>query len=120
MGGLKPCPISPPRVALLPTNPQVIFYDVHISHYNDSSLNRLWSQHIQEYILKPGDYVDDQPNSNGQILKLKNLYANARMNWVMKHGTIKFTTAHMNNAIFETWEAKKLPYASITHYYFKK
>ena len=59
-------------------------------------------------MLKAGDSVHDQPNDNGPNMKLNNFYGNARMNWMRHHGTLKFTSAHMNSVLVETWEAFKL------------
>ena len=56
----------------------------------------LRSHKIQSFVLKVGDSIYDNPNNNGPNLKIKNLYVNARMNWMMNHGTLKFTPSHMN------------------------
>ena len=80
-----------------PLNPQVLFYDVRTSHFDDRALNVLRIKHIQYFILKAGDYVYDQPNNN-----LKNFYSNTRMNWMRNHGNLKFTPPHMNYILVET------------------
>ena len=36
-------------------------------------------------------------------MKLKNLYGNAGMNWMMHHVTLKFAPSHMNYFHVETW-----------------
>ena len=101
-------------------NIQVIFYDDHGSHFDDREFIILRSRHIHSFILKAGDYVYDKQNNNGTNLKLNNLYGNARMNWMSKHVTLKFTIAHINSIIVETWEYLKTPSTTITQEYFKK
>ena len=64
--------------------------------------------------------MHDQKNDNGPNMKLKNLYGNARMNWMIHHGTLAFTPAHMNSALVATWEAFKLSTATITQKSFKR
>ena len=63
--------------------------------------------------------MHDHKNDNGPNMKLKNLYGNARMNWMIHHGTLKFTLAHMNSALVATWEAFRLSTATITQKSFK-
>ena len=60
------------------------------------------------------------PNKNGPNTKLKNLYGNAKMNWIRNHGTLKFTLTHINYFLVVTWEAFKILSATITKNYFKK
>ena len=85
-----------------PLNPQVLFYDGHYINFGDSSSNILWSHHIQSFILNSGDSLHYHPKYNWPSLKLHNLYDNARMNWMRKHGTLNFATAHMNAVHVET------------------
>ena len=101
-------------------NTQVLFYDGHDIHFDDRSLNILWSHYIQSLIIKSGESMHEQPNDNGPKLKPKNLYGNERMNWMGKHGTIKFTPYHINYALVETWEALKPSSTTITQKYSKK
>ena len=61
-------------------NIQVLFYDDHVSHFDVRALKIIWIHHIQSFILKVGDSVNDQPNDNGQKLKLKNMYGYTIMN----------------------------------------
>ena len=67
-----------------------------------------------------GDYVHNQTNDNGTNMNLNNLYANERMNWMRHHGTLKFTSAHMNYVLVATWEAFKFSSMTITQNAFKK
>ena len=53
-------------------------------------------------------------------MKLKNLYGNAGMNWMMHHVTLKFAPSHMNSFHVETWEYLKLSSATINQKAFKK
>ena len=75
---------------------------------------------MQHFILEAGDSMHYQPNNNGPNKKLKNLYGNARMNWMIHHVTLKFTPANMNYLLIETWEYFKLLSAKICQKYFKK
>ena len=101
-------------------NIQVLFYDSHYIHFYYRSFNILKSHHIHSFTLKVGDSVNDQPNNNGPNLNLNILYGNVIMKWMRKHGTLKFTPAHMNSVLFEKWESLKISYATITQEYFKK
>ena len=85
-----------------PINTQVLFFDVHDRNFDDRSLNNLCILQIYSFILNPCDSMHDQLNNNAPNLKLKNLYGKARMNWMRKHGTLKFTTAQMNDIFVET------------------
>ena len=103
-----------------PLNTQVIVYDGHGSHFDDRALNILLRHNIQYFIRKAGDSMYDQPNDKGPKTNLKNLYGNARMNWMRHHGKLKFSPPHMNSVLFETWEAFKPSSITITRKYFKK
>ena len=61
-------------------NPQVLFYDDHISHFYDRLLNILHNHNIQSFILKSGYSVYDQQNYNGPKSKINNFYGGTRMN----------------------------------------
>ena len=86
-----------------PLNTQVLFYGGHDIHFDDRVLSIFCRHNIQYFILKAGDFVHDHPNYNGPNMKLNNLYGYARMNWVIHHGTLKFTPSHINSILFETW-----------------
>ena len=106
-----------------PLHPKVLFYDGHESHFDifdNRSLYIIQRHHIQSFVLNLGDSVHYQPNGNGQNLKLKNLYANLRMNWMRNHGTLNFTLPHMNYVLVEKWEAFKISSKKITHKSFNK
>ena len=64
--------------------------------------------------------MHDHPNDNLPNTKIKNLYGNVIMNWTIHHGTLKFSLPHMNSVLVETWEAFKIPSATITQKAFKK
>ena len=52
-------------------NPQVLFFDVHDSHFNDRAIHILQYHHIYPFIIKAGDSTNDQPNDNGPNLELR-------------------------------------------------
>ena len=87
-----------------PLKLQVIFYDDHDIHFDDRALYILRRHHIQSFILKESDSIHDHPNNNDPNTNLNNFYGNARMNWIRKHGTLKFTLPYMNSVLVETWE----------------
>ena len=84
-------------------NTQVLFYDIHDSHFYYREINIHLSHHINPFIIKAGDSVNDQPNYNGPNLNMKGLYGKSRMNWQRHHGTLNFTNAHMNYILVEIW-----------------
>ena len=79
-----------------PLNLQLLLYDGYDIHFDDRSLNILWSQHIQYFILNLGDSINDQTNNNGTNLKLDNMYGNKRIKWTSNHGTLKLMSAYIN------------------------
>ena len=83
-------------------NTQVLFCDFHGRIFDERALNIIRRHNIQYLISKEGDYVHDQPNDNDTKMKLKNLYGNVRMNWMMHHQTLKFSPPHMNYILVET------------------
>ena len=101
-------------------NPQVLLYDGHEIHFDDMELEIICRHNIQYFILKAGNYVHDHPKDNGPNMKINNLYGNAIMNWMRHHGTLKFTRAHMNSVLIETWEAFRLSPVTINQKGFKK
>ena len=86
-------------------NPQVLFFDVHDSHFDDRATHILQSHHISAFILKAGDSVNDQPNDNRPNIKLKRYYGLAKIKWQRQHGTMKFTPSHMNSVLVEMWHS---------------
>ena len=54
--------------------PQVIFFDVHDSHFDDRATHIIQYHHIYQFILKTGNSTNDQPNNNCPNLKLKIYY----------------------------------------------
>ena len=85
-----------------PFNTQLILYGDYDIHFGNRALDILQSHHIQDFILKGGDLVHNQPNDNGPNLKLVNMYGNSRMNRMRKHGTLKFITTHTNSVLVVT------------------
>ena len=80
-------------------NPQVLFFDVHDSHFDDRATHILQSHHISPFILKAGESTNDQPNDHGPNLNLKRYYGIKKLKWQGQHVTMKFTPAHMNSAL---------------------
>ena len=121
MDGLDTCTIYPPAMCCSSTfNPEVIFYNFHRIHFGNRALNILQIHNIQYFILKSGGSVHDQTNNSGTKLNLNNMYGNARIKWMRKHGTLKLIPAHMNAVLAEIWEYLKISSASITQYDLKK
>ena len=60
-------------------------------------------QNIQPFILKTGNYVNDQPNGNGPNYKLKHLYNDVKSTWMIKYGTTKFLSHHTKSILVESW-----------------
>ena len=48
------------------------------------------------------------------------MYVDARINWMRNNETLKFTTAHTNAILVETWEDFKISSASMSHDAFNK
>ena len=86
-------------------NPQVLFFDIHDSHFDDRDTHLLLSHHISPFILKACDSTNDQPNDNGPSLKIKRYYGIEKVKCQRQHGTIKFTPAHMNSILVEMWNS---------------
>ena len=85
-----------------PVNNQIIFFNGHDSHFDDCSLIQIQGKKIQPFILKPGDSINDQPNGNGHNSKIKALYRILKAKWMLKYGTTRFQTHHMNSVLVET------------------
>ena len=83
-------------------NPQVLLFDGHDSHFDDWATHIMLSHHIYPFILKVGNYTNDQPNDNGPNLKLKRYYSISKVKWQRQLGTMKFTAAHMHSLLVET------------------
>ena len=61
-------------------NPQVLFYDGHVSHFDDRVVLILLSHYIKPFIHKAVDSGNGHPNDDVPNLKLKGLYVQAIMN----------------------------------------
>ena len=59
-------------------NIQILFYDVHDSHWDSDILYLMSENFIQPYVLKVGDSENDQPQDNGSNAKLKSCYNNRK------------------------------------------
>ena len=98
MSGLNKCPISPPCVDYIPSNPKFSLYYGHYSHLSDSTLKILWSHHIQVFNRKVGDSVHNQPKNNGPNLKLNNMFFEAQLNW-MRNNIVPHKFPHVRNMV---------------------
>ena len=86
-----------------PIKPQVLFCGVHNIHFDDRKLNILCFYHIQSLTLRVCDSIHDHPNDNGPNLNIKSLYDSVIINWMRKHGTLKFILDHMDDFLVKTW-----------------
>ena len=114
MGGINPWPIFFSLYFYYYLNRQVLFCDIHDSHFDDRSLKILQSCHTQSFILKSGDSVHDHTNNNFANLNLNSLYFNTIMNRMRNHVTLKFMPSNINSVLVKTWESFKLSFAKIT------
>ena len=101
-------------------NTQALFYDGHVRNFYDREIHIISSNHIKPFILREGDSGNEQPNYNRPNLNIKGLYDQAIMNWQKKYETLKFTSAHMNDILVETWRAFQLSSSLITFKAFNK
>ena len=101
-------------------NPQFLFSCGHGSHFYDRAIHILHSHHIQPFVLKAGDSVNDQPNDNAPNLKLKGLYGQSTINWQIQHVNPKFKNYHINAVLVETWRSFQISSAPIIINSFKK
>ena len=53
-----------------PLKPQVLFYDIHNSHFDGMALDILWYHYMKSFILNSGEYVHGQLSSNGPNLNI--------------------------------------------------
>ena len=95
-------------------NIQILFYDGHVSNFDERDIDIPLYHNIKPFFLKARDSGNDQPNDNGPNLNLKGLYGQARMNWQRKHVTLKPTNDHMNYVLVETCRYFQLSSAPIT------
>ena len=93
------------RCGASPVNNQIIFFNGHDSHFGDRTLTQMQRKNIQPFILKAGYFINDRPNDNGPNSKLKALYNILKDKWMLKYGTTRFQSHHMNSVLVETWEA---------------
>ena len=71
------------------------------------------NQNIQPFTLKLDDSVNDHPNDNVSNAKLNYLYNDVKSVWMMKYGTTKILTHHMNSILVESWGAFKVSAVNI-------
>ena len=57
-----------------PVKNKILFFDGHDSHFDERTLIQMKCKTIQQFVLKIGESINDQPNNNGPNSKLKSLY----------------------------------------------
>ena len=60
-----------------------------------------------------GDSINYQPNYNRTNSTLKALYNISKAKWMLKYGTTRFQTQHMNSVMVEAWDAFKVSSGNI-------
>ena len=70
------------------------------------------SKKIQQFILEAGDSINDQPNDNMPNSRLKALCNLSKAKWMLKYGTTRFQSRHMNSVLVEAWDAFKVSYGN--------
>ena len=103
-----------------PVNNQIFFFDGHDSHFDDLARIHMDHQNIQPFILKAGDSGNNQPNDNGQNVKLKSIYNEAKSEWMLKYRTANFSPHHMNTILVESWDAFRVSSGKVKMYNFAK
>ena len=91
-----------------PTNIQILCFDRHNSHFDADSFDLLAKKYVQPFILKSGNYTNDQPNDNGTNAKLKACHNRALTEWKEQHVSVSLSRAHMNTILVTTWKNIKL------------
>ena len=92
---------------------QIIFFDGKDSHFDGRALTKMKIKNIQPFILKAGDYINDQPNDNRPNSKLKAFYNITKAKWMLKYGNTRFKPHHRNSVLVETWETFKVSSGNI-------
>ena len=103
-----------------PVNNHILFFDGYDSHFDNRALTQIQIKNIHSFILKAGDSINDQTNDNGPNSKLKALYNILKAKWMLKYGTTRFKSHHMNSVLVETWEYFKVSYGNIIRDSFAK
>ena len=103
-----------------PVNNQILFFDGYDSHFDDGAPRQIMYKNIQPFVLKSGKYIKDQPNDNGPNAKMKSIYNVAKIAWMLKYGTKKFSSHHMNYIWVEAWDDFKMSAGNITRDRFAK
>ena len=96
-----------------PINNKIIFFNGNDSHFYGHTLLHMYQWNIQPFILKAGDYVNDQPNDNGPNAKLKSLYNEMKSAWMLKYSMTKFLPHHMESILVEEWDTFKVSYKKL-------
>ena len=91
-----------------PINNQILFFDGYDSNFDNGALRLIMFKNNQPFVLKSGDSTNNQTNDNVPNAKLKFLYNMANSAWLLKYGTTKFPTHHMNYVLVEAWDYFKM------------
>ena len=70
-------------------------------------------KNIQPFILKSGYSINNHTNDTETNSKLKYLYNVANDAWMLKYGTTKFLSHHMDSVLVEAWDALKVSAGNI-------
>ena len=66
-------------------NNQILFFDLHDSHFDECALTKVQINNIQPFILELIDSIRNQTNDNRPNSKLKHLYNISKAKWLLKH-----------------------------------
>lgn len=81
----------------------LLFFDGHDSHWDPGAMEIMEANHINAFILKVADSENDQPNDNGANAKLHSCYNHQKAEWGEKFINVKYTPAHLNSVLTQTW-----------------
>ena len=65
-------------------NKQILYFDGHDSHWDADSLDLMAASHVQPFVLKAGDFKNDQLNDSVSNVKVKACYNNRKSKWTRK------------------------------------
>ena len=103
-----------------PVNNKIIFIDGNVNHFDYGAIRQMVYKKIQPFVIKSGDYINDQTNDNVPNTKLKSIYNVKKSAWMLKYGTTKFSPHHMKSVLVEAWYAFKMSAGNIIRDIFEK
>ena len=107
-GGLNTQPNSTPYAAPPLSTIKYFFFNGHYIHFEDCTLSYMEDPKIKLFVLKPGKYINYQPNDNGRNEKLKFHYNDTKSPWMMKYGAAKLLPSYMRSILVESQVAFKV------------